>query len=53
MREDADLSLILDDVLGPAPPAPTVPAPAPWPAPEPTSLRELMDWVSNEVFGPA
>jgi hypothetical protein len=51
MRDEAaDLSLILDDVLGPDLPASPAPAPAPT---EPTALRELMDWVSREVFGPA
>jgi hypothetical protein len=49
--EAADLSLILDDVLGPdLPPPPAPPSARP---PESAALRELMDWVSNEVFGPA
>ena len=57
MREDAaDLSQILDEALGPEEaPAPTAPAPAPrlTPTPGARALRELMEWVSNEVFGPA
>jgi hypothetical protein len=55
MREEAaDPTLIVDDLLGPESPTPTAPAPASRPGtPEPAALRELMDWVSNEVFGRA
>jgi hypothetical protein len=50
----ADPTLIVDDLLGPEADAPPVAAPPPWSAAStPTALRELMDWVSNEVFGPA
>jgi hypothetical protein len=56
MRDAAiDPSAILDDVLGPE--GPTRPATSPSrrsvSPPEPTELRDLMAWVSREVFGPA
>ena len=55
MREEApDPTLIVDDLLGPEPSSPAAPAPASRPpTPEPSDLRELLDWVSNEVFGQA
>src|SRR5262249_54507622 len=55
MREDAaDLTLIVDALLGPEPADRGAPAQAAWPAaPEPSALRELMSWVSDEVFGRA
>jgi hypothetical protein len=56
MRDAAiDPSTILDDVLGPE--GPTRPAPSPSRRPaspsQPAELRDLMAWVSREVFGPA
>jgi hypothetical protein len=46
-----DPSLIVDDLLGPEPPAPDTAPPPPFPTLESPAIRELMDWVSNEVFG--
>ena len=52
MRDEADdLRAILDDVLGGGgPAAPPAPPPAPT---DQTALRELIEWVHEEVFGPA
>ena len=55
MREEAaDPTLVVDELLGPEPTSPTAPRPTASAArSEPTALRELMDWVSSEVFGGA
>ena len=55
MREDAaDPTLIVDALLGPQPAAASEPEPADQAAaPEASALRELMSWVSDEVFGRA
>ena len=55
MREDAaDPTLIVDALLGPQPAAASEPELAAWSAaPEASALRELMSWVSDEVFGRA
>jgi len=48
----ADPTLIVDDLLGPEADArPVAAPPSGLAAPTSTALRELMDWVSNEVFG--
>ncbi len=56
MRDVAiDAGAILDDVLGPERPArraPASPRSSATPS-EPTELRDLLAWVSQEVFGPA
>jgi hypothetical protein len=55
MHERAlDPTTIVDDLLGPELPAPGSTAQPPRSAPvESPAIRELMDWVSNEVFGRA
>jgi hypothetical protein len=53
MREAAaDPSVILQDVFVPDASA-SADSASRFAESEPTALRELMDWVSNEVFGPA
>ena len=49
------LGPILDELLGPEPPTrPAHPLAVAAPArPEPAELGELMEWVSEEVFGEA
>lgn len=54
MREDAvDLSLIVDDLVGPTERPSGAGEATPW-APSPadrTTLHQLIEWVSDEVFG--